>query len=241
MIPPPPPKADEPGALEDLIDIFTSPAKVFTRRAKGGGAALYFIVALAMSGLAFAARPVMDPIMEVQMSKGLEASPQARNMSADQKAQAMAFQRKLYPIYYVAGPPLVLFFTGIFVWVFGKIFGAAVTFGGSIVIASLAFVPRLIGSVVTVVQAVLASDTSKFVNQAQFSIGPARFLDPATTSNMVITAVSRVDVLVAWSTVLIAIAYMTAGKLPKGKAITAAVTFWLVAGLFAVWGASRSG
>jgi hypothetical protein len=240
MIPPPPPKPDEPGALEDLVDIFTSPAKVFARRAKGGGAALFFIVAIVMSGLSYAAKPVMMPVMEAQMRKSMESNPQIARMSEEQRSSMMETQRKFLPITMVAFPPVVLLATGLFVWIFGKMFGAAVTFGSSIVIASLTFVPRLLGFVVMDIQALMAKDTSIYVNQAQLSVSPARFLDAATTGNVVLTALARFDVFLIWGTVLLAIAYMAAGKLAKGKAITAAVTFWAVAGLFAVWGASRA-
>jgi hypothetical protein len=35
------------------------------------------------------------------------------------------------------------------------------------------------------------------------------------------------------------VGYAAAGKLEKGKAIGGAVVVWLIAGLFAVWGAAR--
>jgi uncharacterized membrane protein (DUF485 family) len=241
MIPPPPPKPDEPGVFEDLIDIFASPAKVFARRAKGGGAAIYFIVAIAMAGLGMTARPIMDNIAEAQALKGMEANPQFKNMPADQKAQTMSMQRKFFAIFYIAGPFLILLLMGLFVWIFGKMFGAAVTFGFSVVIASLAYVPRLIGFVVTNVMSFTASDTSKFVNPSQVSVGPAFFFDPTTTSAVLLATLLRFDLLVIWSTVLIGIAYYAGGKAPKGKAIGGAVTLWLVASLFAIWGASRQG
>lgn len=241
MIPPPPPKPDEPGVFEDLIDIFASPAKVFARRAKGGGAAIYFIVAIAMAGLGMTARPIMDNIAEAQARQGMEASPQFQQMPAEQKAQAIEMQRRFFPIFYIAGPFLILLIMGVFVWIIGKIFGAAVTFGFGLVIASLAYVPRLIGFVVTNILAFTSSDTSKYVNPSQVSVGPAFFFDPATTSNVVLATLLRLDLLVIWSTVLIGIAYYAGGKAPKGKAAGGAFTLWLVASLFAIWGASRQG
>jgi hypothetical protein len=242
MIPPPPPKPDEPGVFEDLIDIFTSPAKVFARRAKGGSAAAYFIVAIALAVLGYTARPVMDPIMDVQMQKGMQAAMKANpNMNADQMAQGLAFQRKLYPVYYVAIPPLAIFFLGIFVWVIGKVFGAAVTVGSSIMIATFAYVPRLLGSVITDVQALMAKDTSTFVNMSQLSVGPARFMDPNATGAVLLSALTRVDLLVIWTTVLIGVGYAAAGKLSKGRAAAAATTCWVLGSLWIIWGASRAG
>ena len=240
-IPPPPPKVEGPGVFDDLLEVLVSPAKVFARRAKGAGA-MFLVVAIALGALGYTAKPVLEPIMDAQMAKGMAAAQAANpQMTAEQMATGMAFQRKLYPVYFVAGPAMALFVLGLSVWVFGKIFGAAVTFGSSFGIAALAYVPRIIGGVITDVQAILTSDTSTITNPSQLSIGPARFLDPTTSSAVMLAALMRVDILVIWSTVLLAIAYMSAGKLSKPRAIAAAGTIWLVAGLFAVWGAVRSG
>jgi hypothetical protein len=240
MIPPPPPKPDEPGVLEDLIDIFASPAKVFARRAKGGGAAMFFIVAIALGALGYTAKPVLDPVMEAQFQKGMAAAQKANpQMTAEQMQQGMEMQRKLFPVYYVMGPVFALLALGLCVWLVGKIFGAAVTFGSSMMIASMAWIPRIIGAVIVDIQALTASDTSTFRDMAQLSVGPARFFDPATASPVLLASLLRVDLLVIWSTILIAVGYAAAGKLEKGKAIGGAVVVWLIAGLFAVWGAAR--
>lgn len=203
---------------------------------------MFLVVAIALGALGYTAKPVLEPIMDAQMAKTM-ATAQANNpqMTADQVAAGLAFQRKLYPIYFVAGPAFALFGLGLVVWLVGKIFGAAVTFGSSMGIAALAYVPRIIGGVIIDIQAILTSDTSTITNASQLSIGPARFLDPATSSAIMLAALMRVDILVIWTTVLLGIAYMSAGKLSKPKAMAAAGTIWLVAGLFAVWGALRAG
>lgn len=203
---------------------------------------MFLVVAIALGALGYTAKPVLEPIMDAQMAKGMAAA-QASNpqMTADQVAAGMNFQRKLYPVYFVAGPAVALFFLGLVVWVVGKIFGAAVTFGSSMGIAALAYVPRIIGGVITDIQAILTSDTSAITNMSQLSIGPARFLDPVTSSAVVLAVLLRVDLLVIWTTVLLGVGYMSAGKLSKQKAMAAAVTIWLVAGAFAVWGAIRAG
>jgi hypothetical protein len=242
MVPPPPPKPDEPGVFEDLIEIFTAPAKVFARRAKQGGAALFFIVAIVLGALGYTAKPILEPIAEAQMTKAMaKAKADNPQMTDDQIATAKAMQMKIVGVTFMLGPAMALLFLGIIVWIVGKVFGAAVNFGSSMVIASLVWVPRIIGSVIIDIQALMANDTSVFTNQSQITLSPARFMDPGTTGAMLLTFVSRIDLLVIWSTILLGVAYMVAGKLPKSKAIAAAITVWAIPTLFALWGAARSG
>jgi hypothetical protein len=242
MMPPPPAKTDEPGVLDDLLEIFTSPAKVFARRAKGGGGLAFIVVSLVLGGLLYSGKNVMEPIMEAQMRKGM-ATAQARNpqMTAQQLEAGIAMQKKLMPVFMVLGAPIALFGLGLLIWVVAKVFGAAVTFGFSMVIASLAYVPRIIGAIITDIQGLMMSDTSHLVNPSQLSIGPARFLDPATSSELALAVATRFDLLTIWVTVLVGIAYASGGKLDRNKAIAAGVTLWVLGGLPALWGALRAG
>ncbi len=242
MMPPPPAKTDEPGVLDDLLEIFTSPAGVFARRAKGGGGLAFIVVSLLLGGLLYSGKNVMEPIMEAQMRKGM-ATAQAQNpqMTAEQIEAGIAMQKKLMPVFMVLGAPLALFGLGLIVWIVAKVFGAAVNFGFSMVIASLAYVPRIIGAVITDIQGLMMSDTSHLVNPSQLSIGPARFLDPATSSELVLAVATRFDLLTIWVTILVGVAYASGGKLDRNKAIAAAVTLWVLGGLFPLWGALRAG
>lgn len=241
-IPPPPPKPDSPGIVEDLVDIFASPAKVFARRASGGGGLAFVVVVVLLAVVLYASKGVMAPIMEAQMSKAMAAAQAANpNLTSEQLQAGMAFQRKLVPVYLVAGAPIAILGLGVLVWVVGKVFGAAVTFGSSVMIASFAYVPRIIGGVVTLAQGLLMKDVGALTNPSQLSLSPARFLDPATASSATLALLTRFDVITIWVTVLIGVGLMAAGKLPKGKAAAAAVTVWVLGTLFPLWGAIRGG
>jgi hypothetical protein len=230
MIPPPPPKPDEPGVFEDLIDIFASPAKVFARRARGGGGMAFIIVSIALAAVMFSGKNIMEPIMEAQQRKGMEAARQKNpQMTQEQIDASVAMSRKLTPVFMVIGAPMVIFFLGVGVWIIGKIFGAAVTFGSSIVFASLASVPRIIGGIITDIQGLMMSDTATLVNASQISFGPARFFDPATTNSMLLALLLRFDLITIWVTVLLGIAFYAGGKLSKEKAFAAAATMWILA------------
>lgn len=242
MMPPAPAPADQPGLVEDFVDIFVSPAKVFARRAKEGGATAFFVVAVALAAILYSGKNVMEPIMEAQTSKAMAAA-QAKNpsLTAEQMQAGIAMQKKLMPVFMIVGAPITLLAVGLLVWVVGKPFGAAITFGSSMMIASFAYVPRIIGGVFTDVQGLLMNDLSTLTNPSQVGLSPARFLDPATTNASVLALLMRFDLMTIWVTVLVGIAYASAGKLPKGKATAAAVVLWLVGTLFPLWGALRSG
>jgi hypothetical protein len=240
MMPPAP--ADQPGLVEDFVDIFAAPAKVFARRAKEGGAAAFFAVAIALAAILYSGKNVMEPIMEAQTTKAMAAA-QAMNpsMTAEQVQAGIAMQKKLMPVFMIVGAPLTLFVVGLLVWAVGKPFGAAITFGSSMMIAAFAYVPRIIGGVIIDVQGLLTNDFSTLVNPSQVSLSPARFLDAATANAAVLALLLRFDLITIWVTVLIGVAYASAGKMPKGRAIVAASVVWLVGTLFALWGALRSG
>lgn len=241
LMPPAPTKADEPGVIDDLVDIFTTPAKVFARRAKGGGGAVFFAVALLLGGVLFMGKNVMEPIMEAQMRKGMAAAAAGGGPAptAEQLEAGMNFQRKLMPFILILGAPLALCGVGVLVWVGAKSFGAEITFGTSMVIAALAYIPRIIGGVITTVQGLMMSDVSTLTDPSQVSVSPARFLDVATASPYVLAILTRFDVFTIWVTVLIGIAYFAAGKVTKEKAIAGASLVWLIGTLWVLWGASR--
>ena len=69
---------------------------------------------------------------------------------------------------------------------------------------------------------------------SQINLGPARFLDQATTSAKLLALVGRIDPISIWCTVLVALGFAAAGKVEKGKAFAAAGTMWAIATLFAV-------
>lgn len=241
-IPPPPPKAEGPGVFEDLVDIFTSPSKVFARRAKGGGGAVFFVVVIALGAILYSGKSVMEPIMDAQMAKAqAQALQQNPNMTEDQIAGMRSMGRTIGTVSLILGVPIALLFLGLFIWLVGKPLGADLSYGSGLMIASFSYVPRIIGGVVADVQGLLMSDVSKLTNISELSIGPARFFDPATANAVVLALMTRLDIFVLWTTVLIGIGYAAAGKAPREKAIAGAVILWVLGTLFPVWGAITGG
>jgi hypothetical protein len=69
-------------------------------------------------------------------------------------------------------------------------------------------------------------------------VGIARFLDPDTTSPLLLALLNRVDVFTIWVTVLLGIGLAITGKIPRGKAMIAAVIVWLIGALPTVYPAA---
>jgi len=230
------PAPDKAGLFEDFIDIFVSPAKVFARRASSGGFIPFLIVAVLMAGLFFASRNVMEPIFDSEISRQIaaqaKANPQLAAPEAQEKMRSM--MRVTFQWSTIVGAPILLLCLALVVWIVGKIFGATVTYGSSLMITSYSYVPRVLASVLTMVQLQVV-DPNKISGLAGVSYSPARFLDPETTSQGLMQLAMRFDVFVLWTTVLLAIGLMSAGKLTKEKATLAGVTLFGLGLLGALW------
>ena len=123
--------------------------------------------------------------------------------------------------------PVGMFFVGLALWLCGKLVEARETLGQAVMVAAYASVPRLLEAVLTAVQGLLL-DPSSIRGRWSVSIGPARFLDPDTTSPVQLTLVGRVDLFVIWSTVLLAIGLAVTGRVPRSRAALAAGMVWLL-------------
>ena len=228
------------GLFEDFIDIFGAPARVFARRATANPMVPWLIVSLLLVGLFFSARSVLQPIIDAEMQKGFEAAmktnPQLTQEMIDRQKPMMQTFSSMFA---VAGVPLILLFLGLLTWLVGKVFGGTLTYGAGLMIASYAWVPRVVAGILTDIQG-LVLDTSKFTSQYQLSFSAARFLDPATASPAMLALLGRLDLFTLWTTVLLAIGLVAAGKLAREKQVLAGATLWVVGSLPAVIQALRS-
>lgn len=225
--------------FDDLVETTFAPAQVFARRATSGFGAAFFILWILMSGVLFASRPLFEPVMQAQMEKSrAKMAAQNPNVTADQTKIAEKVGGFIALAIIFVGPPIGILFLGLFVWLVGRVFGGAINIGQGMLIATFAYVPRFLGSV-AVLGLSFIGDASKATNPAQFSLGPARFMDPANA--VAITLASRIDVSLFWCTALIAIGYATIGKMDKGKAWTAAIALWILSALPALLGAASAG
>ncbi len=229
------PKPEKASLLDDFMDIFYAPSKVFARR-ENSGFWIPLLILTVLLGLAFLAnRDVMDPIMEAEMRRSMAASGQ--QLSEEQIQAAQRFTSGIGTVSAFVFTPIVIFLIGLVLWMVGKFFDARQTLNAAIVVATFSYVPRVIEGVVTRVQGMFI-DPSSLTSQYSLKLGPGRFIDP-DTAPLLLAIVGRIDLFTIWVTVLLAIGLAVTGKISRGKAAIAAAVVWFVGALPGIAGALR--
>jgi hypothetical protein len=227
---------DNASMAEDFVDIFTSPAKVFARRAKASPMVPFLVVAVVMIVLFFAGRNVLQPIFDAQIQKAMalqmKTNPQLTQEMVDKAKPMMAISITIGGI---IGVPLVLLISALVLWIVGRFFmGGALSYGTALLITSFSWFPRIIAGVISIVEG-LTMDVSRLSSPYQLSVSPARFFDPAGMSDGLYQLLGGVDVFAIWGTVLVVIGLMQAAKLDKTKATVAGVIIFVCGCLPAIW------
>jgi Yip1 domain len=225
---------------EDFIDILHSPSAVFARRENGGFWVPMLVVTLSIAVIFFAIKGMLQPMMDAEFQRGAAAAMRKNpQITEDQLASMRNIQEKFSAFALIVFIPIGIFLTGIVLWLAGKLFDAKETLRTAIVVAAYAFVPKIIEIVLTAVQA-LVLDSSSFTSHYAVTLGLGRFLNPDSTSPILLALLGRVDVFTIWLTVLLAIGLSVTGRIPRSRAAMAAALVWLVGALPGVLGALRS-
>jgi hypothetical protein len=128
---------------------------------------------------------------------------------------------------------------GIVTWLVGKLVDAKQSFYAALVVSAYAFTPRALEGVVNGIQA-LFLDPAQMDGRFRITFGPGRFLDPDTTSPLLIAVVGRLDLFTVWITVLVAIGLCVTGRIPLRRAAIAAALVWVAGGLMPILQALRA-
>lgn len=244
----PDPAPDEPIATpeptasrwEDFVDIFYAPASVFARRANSGFGIPLLVVTVLVGLIFLANMGVMQPIMDAEFSRSAAAMMKKNpQLTAEQMAQGRAFGEKFASIGVFIITPVMIFFTGLMVWLVGKLFDAKESLSAALMVASYAAVPKILAAIAGGVIA-LVSDPATLNGTFRASAGVGRFLDPDTTSPVLIALLGRVDVFTIWTTVLLVIGLSVTGRIPRSRAAIAGILIWFVGAVFPVLGALRN-
>ncbi|MFL5600319.1 MAG: Yip1 family protein [Gemmatimonadaceae bacterium] len=233
------PTPSQAGLWEDFVDIFYAPSQVFARRSRGNpGLAMLFLV-IAATILFFLTKNAMQPIMDAEFARQSAAAMRKNpNVTAEQLATGRHFFEMLGPLFVAIGLTFSILFTGLILWLVGKLFDAKESVTAAIMVATYAEVPRLVQGLVNAAQALFMSpDKLNAINSVGLNL--ARFMDPDRASPIAIAVASRVDVFTIWVTVLLAIGIHVVGKIPKQQAAIVAAIVWVAGGLPAVLGALR--
>jgi hypothetical protein len=215
---------------EDFVDIFVSPSEVFTRR-MGAGIWLPLILLTVVAAVLFiATKGLMQPVFDAEWSRGV-ARAMAKNpsLTAAQMEQGRAIAEKFIIVAFVLGIPISIAFTGLMLWLVGKIFGAVQTLGNAMMVATYAWCPRVLAFVAAVVIA-LVMDPSKLNSMFSATLSVGHFFDPDATARPLLMLLGRIDVFIIWQTALLGIGLAVTGKIPRAQGYLAAAFVWLIGG-----------
>jgi len=228
-----------PAIWEDFVDIFTSPSAVFARRRGGGFGIPLVVLTLLLTALYLGTKPLLQPALDAefarQAARVTEANPQ---VTAEQLQAGRKFADNFGFLVVLISTPIQVMLTGIVLWLVGKVFDSQQAVRDALMVASYAFFPRLLGAVVS---ALIASftDPAQLTSVLKTTVGVGRFLNPGTTSPLLIALLSRLDVFTTWVTVLLAIGLHVTGRVPKARACAAGAIVWVLGALPGVLEAMR--
>ncbi len=222
------PAQEKASLIEDFVDIWTSPSKVFERRKDAGFWGPLLILSVVIGALMFVARDTLFAIIDAQMMKN------AQGANAAQMEQAKGMVHTFGLVGILVGVPIGVLILGIGVWITGKIMGAE-EFGytKATMIGAYSMTPKALGAVIFVVQA-MVTDVSKVTNPGAVSLSAARFLGE-DAPQWLMQLLLRVDPFVLWQTILIAIGVSVVGKVSREKLIPTALICYALGAIPALW------
>lgn len=229
----PPATPEKASIIEDFIEIFYAPSKVFGRRVTSGFGMHLLLVTILAAAFAFATRGVTSQILDAQFDRQVEQMTKRNpQMTAEQLQAGRGIQTAIGGGAVYIGTPIALFVLGLFVWLGAKIVSAKLSYGQAVLVATLAWIPRLLGMLVTALQAVVM-DTSNVTSPFDLAISPARFTD-ATANPVLYAALGNIEVFGIWCYVLIGLGIAVMGNVPRARGYVVAAVLFVLGSLFTV-------
>jgi hypothetical protein len=225
------PDAASASRWEDFVDIFYAPSQVFARRANSGFGIPMLVVAVLVGIIAIANSGVMQPIMDAEFSRATaKAMRDNPKVTAEMMEKTRGFGEAIAKYGAFVFIPIGIFFTGLALWLSGKLVDAREHLSQAIMIAAYSFVPRVVEGVLNGLQGLLL-DPATLNGRFKLSLGVGRFLDPDTASPIALALLGRIDLFTIWVTVLLAIGLAVVGRIPRSRAAIAAVLVWIFGAL----------
>lgn len=236
-----PPTSVKPASLwEDFIDIFVSPSEVFARRRDSGFFVPLLVFVVLTVAITVVGHSALQPIFDSEFTRGMAAAAKKNPQLTDAQIQtSRAFAEKLTPVLVGVGAIIMPLLVGVILWIVGKFVDAKESVGAACMIACYAFIPRILDSLLRVVQA-FVMDPASLNGQYRVSLSAARFLDPDVASPVLVGLLSRIDLFTIWVTVLLAIGLSVVARIPRQKAAIAAIIVWVIGALPALLQALRA-
>src|SRR5688572_29746071 len=168
---------DRASLWEDFVDIFYAPSSVFARRSEGKfGKPMLFLVVVG-TVLFFLTKNATQPIMDAEFSRrSAEMLRQNPNMTAEQLSAGRGFFEMFAPLFVAIGLTFGVFFTGVVLWLVGKLFDAMESVAAAIMIATYSSVPYIVQILTNAAQGlVMSPEKLNSINSVGFNL--ARFMD----------------------------------------------------------------
>lgn len=231
------------GVWEDFVDIFYAPSTVFERRRSGRFGLALLILTVLSALVFFATRPAIQPALDAQTDRAVEQLRNRPDIPADRRDAAEANARKFAGIgasvSAVLGMPILVFVTGLLLWLVGKLFESKQTLSQAIMVTTYANVPRILGALLIGLLAYF-TPPEQMTSMMRIGVNAAR-LAPEGTSPAVLGLLSRLDPFTIWATVLLAIGLRITGGVTKRASYIAATILFVLGTLVAVSGAMKQG
>jgi hypothetical protein len=230
----------QPSLFEDLLEIFYAPRAVFERRRETPAFGLALVILVVVSVLLMVLfAGITEPIFTAEFNRGMAASAkQNPQMTPEVIAKARAFSAKFAPViigFFTLVAPLLL---GLTSWLVAKIVDSKAQLGQMMMVATYAYFPRLLESILNAVQCLVLPESS-ITGRYAVSFGVGRFLNP-DTQMVLLSILGRVDLFTLWVTFIVAVGISVMGKVPMSRAAIAAAIVWIVGALPGVFGAIRA-
>ncbi len=222
------PPVAQKGMMEDVIDIFANPRALFDRTRNSSAVRPAVIQMLVLGILGIALHNLMAPYFDAEFARATaQQAEAAAKAGTEMPAGAAAMGEKIATFTAYAGgfigPWFVALLGGLAVFIGARIVGVKLRFGQGMMIASWSYMPAIIGTVATAVQGALLSDPMTVRGVTDASLGPARFLDPATASPVLLAVAQSVDLIAIWTLVLSAIGVSVVGRVSLATGAIATV------------------
>jgi hypothetical protein len=225
---------------EDFIDIFTSPSAVFRRRENSGFGVPLLVLTVLLAILILGTKSLVSPVIDAEMARqGAHLMKSHPEITAAQLQQQQAMGEKFGPIFVIIVIPISAMLTGLVLWVVGKIFESKQTASQAMMVATYAFFPKILASIVGAIIAFLSSP-ERLNGMTRLTVGLGTMLDPDKSSPVLLALLARADVFTIWETILLAIGLQITGKVSKTNSYLAAAIIWFIGALPALLGALRS-
>jgi hypothetical protein len=216
---------------EDFIDIFYVPSQVFARRARGNAFLPLFVLTLVLGALFYVNSGVLQPMMNAEFDRGMAAAMRRNPQLTPEMAER--FRTIGVRVAQIGGfllVPIGIIGAATATWLIGKLFEAKQTYRAAVVVAAYAYVPKILESALYGLQGLLL-DPDQLDGRFRVTLGVGRFLDPDTTSPLLLGFLGRIDLFTIWVTILLAIGLSVTGGIPRARAWLAAPLIWTAGAL----------